>query len=662
LTTYWPVLVGGYLVGDALESERFLRDFRLTLAELISENYYGETARVTQGAGIAFWSEAIGRQQFLYHPTEYTRHADVPMGEFWVNDDFARADCRAASSVAHFYGRPMVAGESFTSMNEKATYDFVPADYKRLGDEALAEGINHFHLHMNALNPYRGPGPGMNARWIGQEFNAGNTWWGAPARGWTDYLARCQYLLRQGRNVADLLYFAGEDFPAELPDRKEIKPGVPLGCEYDACGPTELLQHVRVEADGSLVSPGGARYRLLVLRDWSTMTPAIARRIEELVEAGATIVGPPPRRAAGLTDLATSEKAIRQVRDRLWGTAGAAEAGVDRRVGRGRVIHQRTYEEIFASLGQPFDFMPSPGRKFRYRHRTGEGFDLYFVSNQEAAPYAGTLGFRVTGRQPEIWDPISGRTREAVRWTEAGGLSQVRVDLGPYGSTFVVFRRPGQPAGDATKDSPSTAAPPIAWAGSWHVRFPAGCGAPESIVLPQLISLHTHGDPGVKHFSGTASYQTTFTVPAGHPALGRGWQLELGTVHGIAEVTLNGQALGNRWCPPYRLELDRGAVRPGENTLAIAVTGTWRNRMIGDEEHPRDFKVAERPVYDCVAEWPEWYVQGRPRPVPERIGFSTTQFYQRGDPLQPSGLIGPVKLAEAAGAAPERPPSARPTR
>ncbi len=652
LEPYWPVLAAGHLVGDALESERFLRDFRLTLAELISARYYGETARLAERDGVACWAEAIGRQQFLYHPTEYARHAHVPMGEFWVNEDVARPDCRAAASVAAFYGRSLVAGESFTSIHDKANFDFTPADYKRLGDEALVEGINHFHLHMNALSPYRGPGPGMNSSWVGQQFNAGNTWWGAPARGWTDYLARCQYLLRQGRNVADVLYFAGEDFPAELPARAAMAPAVPAGCEYDACGPVELLRHLRVEPDGTLVSVGGARYRLLLVRRWPTMSVEIARRLEELVDAGATIMGEPPRRAAGLTDLAAAERTIQRISRKLWG-AGPIEGAsppAARPVGRGRVLGLQPLEQAYRTLGLTFDFVAPAGSNLRFRHRTGEGFDAYFISNQDSRPFAREVGFRVAGRQPEIWDPLTGRTSDVAAWREADGLTWLSLDLPATGSTFVVFRRAARAPVGATVPAATSPVTLRDLAGPWQVSFPPGSGAPAEIVLARLASLHAHGDPGVKHFSGTATYATEFELPVPAVAPGDALLLDLGTVHGIAEVTLNGRPLGNLWCPPYRVEVSAGVLRPGRNELAVAVTGTWRNRMIGDEQWPRDFVTAarrgdpERPGFELVRAWPDWYVRGAPRPEPRRISFSTTLYYRRDEPLHPSGLVGPVRV------------------
>ena len=506
MVAYWPLLASGYVVSDALSSERFLRDFRLTLAELISERYYGETARMAHQDGVELWAEACGRQQFAYHPTEYLRHADVPMGEFWVNEGRPRTDCRSAASMANFYGHPKVAGESFTATDDDGNFDNGPADFKRLGDEAFVEGINHFMLILNTLTPYKGPSPGVVCATIGSQMINGNTWWGTPARGWTDYLSRCQDLLQQGRNVSDILYFAGEDFPAELPLREKMTPVIPSGIDYDICGPAELLKHLKVEKGGTLVSPGGARYRILMLRDWQTMSAEIAQKLRELVGAGAVVVGPPPQRAAGLADAQKGDQTVRDLARDLWGTADS-KAVVDRKVGKGRVIWNKTLPEIFAVLNLTADFAPPAGRDLRFRHRSVEGAEFYFVSNQEEKPFAGELGFRVAGKRPELWDPINGTTRKLDYWTEQGGLTQVPVELGRFGSVFVVFRENGKPSG---KPPVSPAAAPGYISGPWKATFQKDRGAPAEIALDTLAPLNHHNDTGVKYFSGTATYRTEF--------------------------------------------------------------------------------------------------------------------------------------------------------
>jgi hypothetical protein len=176
-------------------------------------------------------------------------------------------------------------------------------------------------------------------------------------------------------------------------------------------------------------------------------------------------------------------------------------------------------------------------------------------------------------------------------------------------------------------------------AGPWEVSFPPGTGAPPRITLDRPASLSEHPDPGVRHFSGTAAYRATFTLPSDRPAPSRRLELDLGRVEVMARVALNGKDLGLLWKPPYRLDVTDALV-PGENRLEVAVTNLWPNRLIGDEFLPEDSK---RNRDGTLAEWPAWLRDGKPSPT-GRLTFSTWQLWKKTDPVPASGLVGPVRL------------------
>ncbi|MBE2215885.1 MAG: alpha-L-arabinofuranosidase [Opitutaceae bacterium] len=184
-------------------------------------------------------------------------------------------------------------------------------------------------------------------------------------------------------------------------------------------------------------------------------------------------------------------------------------------------------------------------------------------------------------------------------------------------------------------------------AGPWTVAFQEGRGAPASIQLPQLISLHRHADPGVRYFSGTATYQRTFDVPAAWFAPDRRVVLDLGRVEVIAELVVNGTKLPPLWKEPYRADITT-LVRAGANTLEVRVTNLWPNRLIGDEELPAEdeFGLADERGQEAagIKRLPDWYLQGKPKPPGGRVTFAAWKFFQRGDPLLASGLLGPVRL------------------
>jgi hypothetical protein len=175
--------------------------------------------------------------------------------------------------------------------------------------------------------------------------------------------------------------------------------------------------------------------------------------------------------------------------------------------------------------------------------------------------------------------------------------------------------------------------------GSWDVTFQEGRGAPAKATFDKLISWPDHSDKGIKYFSGTATYRKTINVPAERFGKNRSLLLDLGSVKEIAEVRLNGQDLGILWKAPFQVDITKAA-KPGDNELEVRVTNLWPNRLIGDEQYPDDCQ------WDGIhlKQWPEWMQKGEPRPVKERLTFTTWKHWHKDSPLQPSGLLGPVKL------------------
>ncbi|MEI6503933.1 MAG: glycosylhydrolase-like jelly roll fold domain-containing protein, partial [Armatimonadota bacterium] len=176
-------------------------------------------------------------------------------------------------------------------------------------------------------------------------------------------------------------------------------------------------------------------------------------------------------------------------------------------------------------------------------------------------------------------------------------------------------------------------------AGPWELHFPAGWGAPDHVRLARLLSWGDHPEPGVRYFSGTAIYHTTFNVPRDLLGAEERVTLDLGEVQVMARPNLNGHDLGLLWRPPYRVDVT-GALRAGSNTLEVQVTNLWPNRLIGDEQLPED---SERNTNGTLRAWPPWLLAGKPSPT-GRVTFTSWRLWGRDDPLLPSGLLGPVRL------------------
>jgi hypothetical protein len=637
LLPFLPALLEGWLVVSAEVTERVLWDWRRFLADQLSENFFSVAAHFARENGLIYVGEAAGRQQYLYD-VSYLRSTDVPMGEMWNNTEVGqgvRVDNKAASSIAHTTGKTIVATEAYTSGWEHANWDNHPFSMKPLGDKALCAGVNLFIFHTFAHQPHSPIGPGFTFGPWGLNFNRANTWW-EQVHAWTGYLARCQFLLRQGQPVSDVLFYVGEDVPNRIAWRDELRPELPPGYDFDGCD-TPSLMEARV-SDGRIVLPSGTEYRVLLLPDLPTMRPAVLRHIQMLVDAGAVVIGPRPLHSPSLCDLGAGDETVRRIATELWGGATP------------RIFSDISFEELFRHIGLSPDFAweaGTPDAEILYTHRRTEAGELYFLSNQRNRPEEITAAFRTGFGAPEWWDPATGSTRALPECRVEGDRVHVPLRLDPCGSGFVVFRpedsrqKPKQRFGNWLEFVPVQDI-----VGPWSVSFPPRLGAPEATSFDSLVSFAERAEPGIRHFSGTATYCHTFMLRDLESSASDLF-LDLGRVEVIAEIELNGKNLGVLWKPPFRVCVD-GALRAGENHLVVRVTNLWRNRMIGDAALPEDDVHWGPPSYrGGPAAWPGWLLQGKPRPS-GRIAFCTRKdVYRATDALLPSGLLGPVSLKRA---------------
>ena len=188
---------------------------------------------------------------------------------------------------------------------------------------------------------------------------------------------------------------------------------------------------------------------------------------------------------------------------------------------------------------------------------------------------------------------------------------------------------------------------PNVLAGPWHVAFQPGRGAPAAIDLPSLQSLHLQSDPGVKYFSGIATYTHPFEVPASWLVPNRRIVVDLGRVEVIAEVWINSHPIATLWKEPYRLDITE-SLEIGTNQLEVRVATLWPNRLIGDEQLPAEnnYGIRDEQGNDPhgILQLPAWYREGQPKPPGGRIAFTTWKFYEKDEPLVAAGLLGPVRL------------------
>ncbi|HEV7331539.1 MAG TPA: glycosyl hydrolase [Flavisolibacter sp.] len=884
ITPYLPALTGRILNG-VQHTEQALWDYRRTQADLVADHYYGRFAERCRQSGFTAYAEPYDKGPF--EEAQVGARVDVSMGEFWyglhslLQGNLAvERTSKLASSIMTTNGRNIVGAEAFTSEPESSRWQEYPFSLKALGDKMFCHGVNKMIIHRFVHQPNSFARPGMTMGPWGIHFDRTNTWF-EQAGGWLRYMARCQAMLRQGIPVKDLVYFTGEEanvYTRVLPN--ELCPSPPVGYDYDLMNAETILQKTRVE-NGRIYLSNGMHYRVLVLQDFKRITLPLLKKLRQLVMEGMVLAGDRPEGPLGLGPPAVEEE-FEKITDELWGPYSNSGAGYHT-FGKGKVVDGKSMHSFLSTLSlQPdFTYTSRSGDApllFVHRHTAEE--DIYFVCNQRRTYEEVVCTFRVSRKQPEIWDAVTGTIMPQPIYEQVNDAVRVPLQLEPYGSLFVVFRKPasssnivalskdnkvlinakpfvrpprklfanssndftievwakpemncmlrlsmhmgnvahpftdyyaiypvpgeqlygqghatcglaigrngvavweseqypvmtlaaetpiagwshvvlvyekGIPSvyvngklikkgqqtfanihpslgeaylhegasyynGDMTKPvlynhvltenrirelaikipqaSTSSDHLPsfvvhrekpalLIWqAGnynlhlsngrmqtfsvaavgqlqeikkSWQVHFPPQSGAPQAIYLEELSSLHHHANKGVKHFSGTASYQNTFTAAQRYTTGTKRLFLDLGRVEVIAQVIVNGKDMGLLWKRPYLVDIS-SAVKKGINHLEVRVTNLWPNRLIGDESLPNSYRFSsaggngfehltgsgfESVIGDSILELPEWFVKGEPQPNNGRIGFATWKHYSSRDPLLESGLIGPVQL------------------
>ncbi len=619
-TAYLPVLTGR-IVESTEVSDRFLWDFRRTIADLLAEDHYGVATKYFNQHGVGLYAEAMGADD----PTTgdgllNKSFVDIPMGEFWTpvpgRRDSAEhpTDLLEAASAAHIYGKKIAAAESFTTAPNAPVWAS-PYYLKPLGDKALALGINRFVFHTSDHQPFLDDQhkPGMTLGPFGQHYTRNNTY-AEQAIAWNTYLARASYLLQQGQFVGDLAYFYGEGAPATVPFWKQVNPAPPQGYGYDWVNADVLLNRMSVE-DGRLVLPTGMSYRVLVVPEYvNQVTLPVLRKLRDLVSAGAIVVAPRPTHSPSLADSA-KEAEFRSIVNEAWGSIDGM--GVNEHdYGKGKIYWGKPLEELLAAEKALPDFeynRPELDSELVWIHRRDGDKDIYFVANQKERPEDFETSFRVEGKEPELFHPDVGMI-EPAEYAIENGRTKVPLHFDPYGSVFVVFRRKASAPSRTLPHPVSTELATIP--GPWQVSFPPNWGAPPQIKLDNLISWTVYSDDGVKYFSGTATYTKDINAPPEWFSPGAKVVLDLGKVKEIAEVSVNEKPLGILWKPPFEVDVT-GLLRPGANRLEIKITNLWPNRIIGDQQPNATKKYA----------WLDY------KP------------FRANTPLLESGLLGPVRLS-----------------
>lgn len=625
LLPYLPAL-DGLIVVDSQTTRRFLYDFRKTLSDLIIENHYRQATEMCRRQGIGFVAEAGGPGAPIHNvPFESLKalgSLTIPRGEFWNTHPQQEKlqVVKAIASSAHIYNQVFVEAESFTSV---WLWQEGPAELKPLADRAMCEGLNRFVYHTFPHSPPEGGKPG----WIynfGTLINSTIGWW-EESKPFHDYLGRASYLLQQGLFVGDIALYYGDQAP-NFVDPKSLPAG--FGYDYDALNTDVLLNRMDVK-NGRWTLPHGQSYAVLVLPDQADIPAEVLAKLETLVKKGGVLVGKKPLTAPGLKGYPDSETAVKAIADRMWGPnpGGSGNASF----GKGSLHWGKDLAAVLTEIGiSPDVVAESASKDLDFIHRSLPEAEIYFIRNTSPAPGAFTAKFRVGSRAPEWWNPEDGSIQPLTAYQTDAQYTAVNLSLAAYGSGFVVFRKkekPGQTFGGFT---PNPQSPDEGWekplTGPWEVRFPYQPAIPRRVQLDSLLLWNDHPSEGIRHFSGTAIYAKDLTLTEQELAGGSIW-LDMGKVHEIVKVYVNGHLAGHKVFPPYELDLSPW-LKPGENRLIVEVTSLLNNALVGDAQRPEAFRQFHSNVNKLPNAW-------------------TTPWAQA--PLKPSGWAGPARLIQKPG-------------
>jgi alpha-L-rhamnosidase len=644
---YLPI-VAGRIVEDRATSNRFLNDLRRTVGDLITDHYDYFSERAQQ-YGLGTQCESGGPHGAPMDALETFRSLAIPQSEYWApsaehrSSDEDRFFVKEAASAADIYGKEFVAEEGMTSIGPQWS-ESLAKDLKPTFDRALAEGMNRQIWHQFTSSPKEFGLPG-NEYFAGTHLNPNVTWWG-QSEAFFLYLNRSQFLLQQGHAVDDVLYFYGDEVPNFVRLKRDDPAHVLPGYDYDVTNEDALLRTLTVH-DGTISSPAGNVYRLIVLPAGRRLSLSDLERIASYVKQGGKIAGETPLGPTGNVDEKDMQR-FAHLTHALWdGCATASHA-----YGAGTVFCSANGRETLQALKVTPDF-EDPSGQLDYVHRVDAMRDIYFVRNTSERAVDTVVRFRVSGRTPEIWDAVTGTAVLEMLYDIEDGQTRLPLHLDPYGSAFVVFARKSglhitqmlkdgtavqsaQAMGDEqgrvvlknagagrygvklsddrqlTAEVAETKSEELP-ARQWTIAFQPDRGAPAGAhALPAFQSWTESPDAGTRYFSGTATYRTKIEVkrsPNSHVLL------KLTDLHEVCTVRINGKIVGTLWAMPYRIDIT-DSLRDGNNTVELAVTNLWPNRIIGDAQ-----------------------------PSATRTYTQTNiRKYSADSPLLPSGLIGPVVL------------------
>lgn len=599
---YLPV-IAGKIIQDRQVSNAFLADFRKTIGDCIADNHYKVFAERARAYGMGLQPESAGPHAGPFDGLKNYGHSEIMMSEFWSPSPHRskpedRFFVKQASSAAQIYNKQLVGAESFTTIGRH--WNDVPwSTMKPPFDREACSGLNLVFLHTFTCSPKEMGLPGQEY-FAGTHLNPNITWWSFSGTVF-DYFKRCQYLLQKGNIATDVLYYYGDHVP-NIGHLKAYDPAKVLpGYDYDLINEDRLLK--LGVSDGLITLPHGKNYKVLVLPELKTLSLAALTKVRQLVADGATVIGNKPTRMMSLSGYPKSNDVFKKYTNELWGE-NTSEKG-ERQLGKGIMIWGQSAREFLLKADIPPDFEirnKNDNQEFDFIHRSIAGMDVYFISSQNELPVSGEFSFRMNGKQPELWDPLTGEIRNARAFRQGNGKTILPLSFEPYGSLFVIFRKsiPQNQTG-STETNTVTYQTLSTIKGPWRFSVDSTVSIPRPLNFTSLISWTKHEEEALHHYAGKGIYSALFDFS--ELKKNEKYFITLNDIQdvGIASVKLNGKPLGIVWIPPFRLEVTGELLKKG-NKLEVTVINSWRNRLVGDRGLPKEKRLTRT----NITIKPEW--------------------------------------------------------
>ena len=540
-----PVMAGVPIIN----AETILRDVRQTINELINDVFFATVAQKAHASGVQLSSESVA-PTMVSDGMEHYRVVDVPMGEYWLNSPTHDKpnDMLDAISGAHVYGKNIVQAEGFTEV--RGVWDETPASIKPLLDRNFAWGMNRLFFHVNTHNPWLDKKPGMTLDGIGLFFQRDQTWY-PEAKGFVDYITRCQKLLQKGKPVTDIAVFVGEEIPVRAFTPDKLVPMLP-GLFGDARVASEQ-KRLANQGQPMIESPVGVKHAagILDLKDW--VNPLHGYQYDSMNKDALLNQNFDYKALVIPSGMVISDP----VWDRITQLRKKGVLVID------RPYQYKQLEGIIPDANLP--------EGVAYTHRTGDDFDIYFLSNQTDQEQTFMPNFRHHRESSVLYNPL---TDEYMPYHGS-------VTLPPYGSQFVCYG----PVDDSHGGNPSfprrETVIPTAGNNSplWDISF-----RESGLKLngQQLFDWSQHENEKIRYFSGHARYTTMWKLKKNQIPEKRTW-LSFPNVKDIVHVWVNGKDCGIAWMAPYEVEIT-GTLKKGKNMIEVEVVNTWHNALRGADQ------------------------------------------------------------------------------